>query len=347
MKQTEIISLNDEQLEEKLKEAGKLIREGGLVVFPTETVYGLGADALNEDAVKEIFKAKGRPQDNPLIVHISSMSQLDGLVEEISEKAKDLAERFWPGPLTILFKKSGRIPYETTAGLETVAVRMPDNEIALKLIEYSERPIAAPSANTSGRPSPTKAEHVLEDLAGKVDIVIDGGATGVGLESTVIDVSTEVPVILRPGGITREQILEVMPEAEYDLALKDESLKPKSPGQKYRHYSPKAKLELYIGSKDIITKAISARQEELEKEGLRVGILTVDENMSKYENKNIVSMGSYKKPDDIARNLFDSLRTFDSLDVDVILGESVEETGIGKAIFNRLYKASGGNIVYI
>lgn len=347
MKQTRVMGKSPETLEEELREAGEIIRNGGLVAFPTETVYGLGANALNSEAVKDIFVAKGRPQDNPLIVHISSRDQLEDLVESISPEAELLMEAFWPGPLTILFAKSEAVPFETTAGLTTVAVRMPDHPVALGLIDYSGCSIAAPSANTSGKPSPTKAEHVIEDLDGKVDAIIDGGATGVGLESTVIDLSGEIPMILRPGGVTVEQLLEVLPVVEYDLALKDETLSPKSPGQKYRHYSPKAKLELYCGDEDKVMEAVKSRRSELEAEGQRVGILTVDEHISSYESDFKVSMGRQDNHEEIARNLFDSLRAFDSFDIDVILGEGFEESGIGKAIMNRLHKASGGNVRYL
>lgn len=343
---TKIISTNDVNLENELKEAGKAIREGKLVVFPTETVYGIGANALDGEAVKKIFKAKGRPQDNPLIVHISDMSQLKAVTRETSEKALLLAKEFWPGPLTILFKKSSAVPFETTAGLDTVAVRMPADKTALALISYSDRPIAAPSANTSGKPSPTRASHVIADLFGKVDMIIDGGPCKVGLESTVIDLSSEVPVILRPGSITKEQILKVIPSVEYDKALLDESLAPKSPGQKYRHYSPKAKLEVYLGESEKVVDSIKKRQSELESKGLRVGILTFDENKDIYTGSWIVSLGSRSDLDGIARNLFDALRVFDELNVDVILSEGTAEEGIGKAIFNRIFKASGGNIIY-
>lgn len=347
MKRTRVLGRDSIVTEKEIAEAGDVIRSGGLVVFPTETVYGLGADALNEDAVNEIFKAKGRPQDNPLIVHISDRAQLEELASEISPSAERLMELFWPGSLTILFKKKSSVPDVTTGGLDTVAVRMPNHPLALKLIEYSNRPIAAPSANTSGRPSPTKAEHVLEDLSGKVDIVIDGGATGVGLESTVLDISGDRPMILRPGGVTIEQLLELLPDVEYDLALKDESLSPKSPGQKYRHYSPRARVEVYTGESDQVIEAILKRKRELEVEGFRVGILTVDENSEVYKSENTVSMGRRDDLEEIARNLFDSLRRFDSMEVDFILGEGFAETGIGKAIMNRLFKASGGNIVHL
>lgn len=347
MKRTRVLGKDSIVTEKEIAEAGDVIRSGGLVVFPTETVYGLGADALNEEAVNEIFKAKGRPQDNPLIVHISDRAQLEELASEISPSAERLMELFWPGSLTILFKKKSSVPDVTTGGLDTVAVRMPNHPLALKLIEYSNRPIAAPSANTSGRPSPTKAEHVLEDLSGKVDIVIDGGATGVGLESTVLDISGDRPMILRPGGVTIEQLLELLPDVEYDLALKDESLSPKSPGQKYRHYSPRAKVEVYTGESDQVIEAILKRKRELEVEGFRVGILTVDENSEVYKSENTVSMGRRDDLEEIARNLFDSLRRFDSMEVDFILGEGFAETGIGKAIMNRLFKASGGNIVHL
>ena len=350
MKETSVIKLDKDNIDEATFEIPRdVLKSGGLVAFPTETVYGLGANALDTDAVKNIFKAKGRPSDNPLIVHIWDVSQLDELVLEISESAKLLIDKFWPGPLTLLFKKSEKVPLVTSGGLDTVAIRMPDNKIALKLLESVNIPIAAPSANTSGRPSPTNSEHVLEDLNGKIDIIIDGGVTGVGLESTVLDLTCEIPMILRPGGVTYEDLTRVLGRVEYDPAIETmkENVKPRSPGQKYRHYSPLADMEIFSGNIDLVIKEINKKAEEYTKKGLSVGIIATDETIDKYSSLNTISVGSRKKLETIATNLFHVLREFDKLDVDIILSEGVEETQIGKAIMNRMKKAAGENITYL
>lgn len=350
MKKTSVIKLDKENIDESIFEIPThVLKSGGLVAFPTETVYGLGANAFDECAIKNIFKAKGRPSDNPLIVHIWNVSQLDELVLEISESAKLLIDEFWPGPLTLLFKKSEKVPYVTSGGLDTVAIRMPDNEIALKLLRSVNIPIAAPSANTSGRPSPTNSEHVLEDLDGKVDIVIDGGVTGVGLESTVLDLTCQMPMILRPGGVTQEDLTRVLGEVENDPAIETmkENIKPKSPGQKYRHYSPIADMEIFSGDIDSVVKEINEKSRQYSKKDLKIGIMATDETIDKYSSINKISVGSRKNLETIATNLFHVLREFDKLDVDVILSEGVEESQIGKAIMNRMKKAAGGNITYL
>lgn len=349
-KQTQIIKIDENNIENQLLDLPiKILKDGGLVAFPTETVYGLGANAFDEVAVSSIFKAKGRPSDNPLIVHISDLSQLDKLTEEIPEIAKPLMEKFWPGALTLLFKKSESVPLKTSGGLDTVAVRMPKNKIALALIDASGLPLAAPSANTSGRPSPTRAEHVLEDLSGLIDAVIDGGSTGVGIESTVLDLSEETPMILRPGSVTYEELVPFLPNLKHDPAIEivSDSRKPKSPGQKYRHYSPVAKMEIIMGDIEKMVAKISTLCEDYTKSGLRVGIMASDETLERYNAKNTLSMGSRKNLETISRNLFHLLREFDKLDVDIILAEGVEESGIGKAIMNRMKKAAGENIVYL
>ena len=354
-KQTRVIKINENKLDgEDILEnlfdlPTQVLKDGGLVAFPTETVYGLGADAFNEEAVSNIFLAKGRPSDNPLIVHISHISQLSQLTDHIPERAKALMDAFWPGPLTILFKKNNRVPLKTSGGLDTVAVRMPNNPIALKLISYSGLPLAAPSANTSGRPSPTRADHVLEDLSGSVDIVIDGGSTGVGIESTVLDLSEEIPLILRPGAVTYEELVVFLPNLAYDPALEisDDKTKPKSPGQKYRHYSPKAKMEIVMGDEEKMVEKINALASEYREKGLKLAIMATDETISKYEVTNTISMGSRKKLSTISQNLFHVLREFDRLDIDIILSEGVDEIGIGKAIMNRMKKAAAGKIIYL
>ena len=349
-KDTIIIKIDEQNIKEaSLDYPAEMLKNGGLVVFPTETVYGLGANALDETAVESIFKAKGRPSDNPLIVHISDISQLDELVCEIPENAHILMETFWPGPLTLLFKKTKKVPLKTSGGLDTVAIRMPKNKIALKLIERAQLPIAAPSANTSGRPSPTSADHVLDDLNGKIDILIDGGPTGVGIESTVLDLTSQIPMILRPGGVTYEDLITVLDKVESDPAIETmkEDIKPKSPGQKYRHYSPRASMEIFSGNMDSVIQEINKKTEEYTKKGLIVGIIASDQTIDMYSAEHIISMGSRKKLETIATNLFHVLREFDKLDVDIILSEGVDETQIGKAIMNRMKKAAGGNISYL
>jgi len=286
---TRVVKVDPENIDYNIiKKAAEIINRGGLVVFPTETVYGIGADALNDEAVDKIFKAKGRPQDNPLIVHIADFNQLYDLALEVPEKAELLAERFWPGPLTMILYKKEILSDKITAGLNTAAIRLPVNEIALALIKESNKPIAAPSANTSGRPSPTEASHVIEDLMGKVDMIIDGGSTYIGLESTVVDMTGSVPMILRPGGVTAEDIRSVLGECEYDPAIikSDEAIIPKSPGQKYRHYSPKAKVILYKGKTEKIAGRINEDYDKYTSLGLKTGIMSTAQTEEFYRGKN-------------------------------------------------------------
>ncbi len=347
---TQVIRIDKNNPEtEKIQLAAEVIKRGGVVAFPTETVYGLGANALDEKATQKIFIAKGRPQDNPLIVHISDVSDLDSLVKEVPERAKELMERFWPGPLTLIFKKSEIVPDRITGGLSTVAIRMPNHRIALELIKQSGLPIAAPSANTSGRPSPTNSHHVIEDLYGKIDMIIDGGDTGVGVESTVLDISAEIPTILRPGSITLEDLLEIFPQVDIDPAIENlsEKLKPKSPGQKYRHYSPKAKLTIIQGEVDKISEKLISLASKYEKQGLKVGIMATKQTKNKYIKGNVLEVGDRDNPETIAANLFRVLREFDKIGVDIILAEGIEEKGIGRAIMNRMKKAAGGDVILI
>lgn len=343
--ETEFIEIYDLAGQGKeMDRAADLIKAGELVAFPTETVYGLGADGLSEAAVKKIFKAKGRPQDNPLILHVDSIQMLRKLVVKIPEDAYRCIERFWPGPLTILFKKSEAVPDIITAGLDTVAIRMPSHPVALELIRRSGTPIAAPSANISGRPSPTRASHVAQDMNGRIAMIIDGGETGVGLESTVLDLTEGVPMILRPGGVTLEEISDLLPEAVMDPGLGNKvDFTPKSPGQKYRHYAPKAEMILFSGDSDKVVKAIRDRAQDEEAKGKRVGLLVTEENRDRYAGDNVIVMGSLKDKRTIAHGLFHAIRRMDELDVDIILCESVEEDQIGMAIMNRLLKAAGGN----
>ncbi|HDR7795510.1 TPA: threonylcarbamoyl-AMP synthase [Bacillus luti] len=325
----------------QLQEAARLLRENEAIAFPTETVYGLGANAMNDEAIAKIFEAKGRPSDNPLIVHIGTKSQLDGIVTEIPPVAEKLMEHFWPGPLTIILPRKEGISEKVTAGLNTVGVRMPDHPVALALIEEANVPVAAPSANRSGRPSPTLASHVYEDLNEKIAGIVDGGATGVGVESTVIDCTSEVPTILRPGGITKEQLEAVIGTVSLDPALKDEKEKPKSPGMKYTHYAPKAPLSIVEGSREFIQGLVDKKKEE----GFTVGVLTTEEYQHVYDADVVLSCGVRSNLASVATKLYDVLRTFDASEVDVIFSESFPNEGIGNAIMNRLTKAAGHHII--
>ncbi len=332
-----------------IKEAGKLIRAGELVAFPTETVYGLGADALLAEGSKKIYAAKGRPSDNPLIVHIADVSSLEKITQDIPREAELLAEAFWPGPLTMIFRKSDVVPYETTGGMDTVAVRMPEDPVALALIREGGGYIAAPSANTSGRPSPTLAEHVYEDLKGQIPLILDGGAVGIGLESTIVDLSADVPMILRPGYITKEMLETVIGEVRVDpgLIAADSDLRPKAPGMKYKHYAPKAQMILVSGQ----TETVAARINEMVKadmlKGKKAGIIGSDETIMQYEGAVVKSIGSRRDEDAIARHLYRILREFDELDVDIIYSECFATPRIGQAIMNRLLKAAGHHIIEV
>lgn len=347
---TKMLRLDEENInKEIIASAAKVIKDGGLVSFPTETVYGLGANGLDEQAIAKIFKAKGRPQDNPLILHISSVEELDELVSEISDEAKVCIDKFWPGPLTMIFKRSGIIPDGITAGLDTVAIRMPSNKIALELIRQAQRPIAAPSANTSGKPSPTAADHVFTDLDGKLEMIIDGGRTGIGLESTVLDLTEEVPTILRPGGITHEDLVRVLGKVEIDKSITNfnEKIIPKSPGQKYKHYAPNSEMIIFEGEMENVISNIKKICEENIALGKKVGIMCTDETENNYNKGLVYSMGSRKNGETIAHNLFYILRDMDKENVDIILAESTSFSEIGLAIMNRMIKAAAGKIVNV
>lgn len=336
---TKLIEFNSNR--ENINLIKETIQSGELIAFPTETVYGLGADGLNEEAVKKIFQVKGRPQDNPLILHIENMEMLKELVEGDLSKAKDLIDKFWPGPLTLVLKKSKIVPEIITAGLDTVAIRMPNNEIALEIIKISNRPIAAPSANISGRPSPTDAKTCMEDLEGKIPLIIDGGNTLVGLESTVLDITGEIPTILRPGAITLEDIQEILPNVVVDKGILKSGEKPKSPGQKYKHYAPKAEAYLISGSSDVEkeSKIYEFLKKNKEK---KVSLMVTSELYNKIDNLNleIIDLGSRENLEKIASEIFRSLRTLDKNCVDVILCEEITKEGIGLAIMNRLEKST-------
>lgn len=327
-----------------IKKAGEILLEGGLVAFPTETVYGLGANALLDESVENIFKAKGRPQDNPLIVHIWNKEQAFSLTQDISSSAKALMEAFWPGPLTLILKDKKKVSSKVTTGLSSLALRMPNNEVALALLKEANVPVAAPSANLSGRPSPTCALHVLEDLEGKVECILDGGACSIGLESTVIDATSNIPVVLRPGAITPWQIKEVAGEVWLDPSLenpKEEKIRPLSPGMKYRHYAPKAPLILLEGSQEKIKQeALKLVQASL-REGKRVGIFCREENRQFYPKEaRVVAIGKENELEIIAESLYKVLRIMDESKVDIIFAEGVEAKGLGLAVANRLKKAS-------
>ena len=332
-----------------LNKCGEIIKSGGTVAFPTETVYGLGANALDPQAIKKIFEAKGRPSDNPLIVHVASIYDIEPLVLDVPELAKRTMELFWPGPLTILFKKSPLVPYEITAGLATVAIRIPSHPIARGLIAAAGVPVAAPSANLSGKPSPTISAHVVEDLMGKVDAIIAGGNCEVGLESTVLDLTGELPMILRPGGISREKLERALniQVAEDPALSKDniDGIAPRSPGMKYTHYSPKADVVIIQGEKDSVVDKINQLNQDYISEGKKVGIICTDESYSLYKAEIVKAMGSSDDLDAIASNLFKILRDFDDTDVDIILTEAVSEVEVGRAIMNRLLKASGYRVI--
>lgn len=330
-----------------IKEAANIIKSNGIVAFPTETVYGLGANALDSEAVSKIFEAKGRPQDNPLIVHVAN-KDISGLVLKVPEVAKELMNKFWPGPLTLILEKNNIIPDETSAGLSTIGIRMPNNEIALKLIELANSPIAAPSANISGRPSPTEVERCIEDLSGKVDYILGGSRSEVGVESTIVDCTINPPLILRPGGITLEMLREVHSGIDIDEAIKgkpSKDLKPKAPGMKYRHYAPKAKVKIIRGNKEKTIDKIKEIVDNYIEKNKNVAVLCVEENKNEFSNGKVISLGSEFILEDIARNLFETLRTCDDLGVDIIICEAFEEKGVGVAIMNRLSKAAGFDII--
>lgn len=333
----------------KIQEAAEIIRDGGLVAFPTETVYGLGADAFSPEASKRIYAAKGRPSDNPLIVHIAEFDELVQIASEVPPEAKKLSDAFWPGPLTMIVRKNDKVPYETTGGLDTVAVRMPSHPVAAALIRESGRLIAAPSANTSGRPSPTLAEHVAEDLSGKIPMILDGGEVGIGIESTIIDLTEEVPMILRPGYITKEQLEAVIGEVKTDpgIIAADSAQRPKAPGMKYRHYAPKASLTVVEGSREAVIEKINTLTEQMQAEGKKVGVIATDETGSFYRGDMVVSAGARADEAAIARHLYRILRDFDAAEADVIYSESFEAPGIGQAVMNRLLKAAGHQVIRV
>ena len=345
--QTIIRKVDENCIDEMImKEAGELLKAGALVAFPTETVYGLGANALDEKAAAKIYAAKGRPSDNPLIIHIADMKDLELITEEVPEAAIKLADKFWPGPLTMVLKKSAAVPYGTTGGLDTVAVRMPSHPIALEMIRHGGGYIAAPSANTSGRPSPTLASHVADDMDGIIPLILDGGAVGIGIESTIVDLTDGLPTILRPGFITKEMLEEVVGEVLVDKGLSaDATVAPKAPGMKYRHYAPKAELIIVEGAKEAVVDKINAMAKENEFKGIATGVIGTEETVALYETGIIKCIGSRNDELSISSHLYGILREFDESEAKIIYSESFEDGAMGSAIMNRLLKAAGHKII--
>lgn len=337
---TDVLSIDPRKPErEKIQIAADVIRRGGTVAFPTETVYGLGADALRMDAVRKIFEAKRRPPDNPIIVHVAGKEDVHQLAE-VPEIAEKLIQKFWPGPLTLVMRKKERVPSITTGGLDTVAIRMPDHNVALSLIKESGTPIAAPSANLAGRCSPTTAEHVREDLWGRIDLILDGGPTRIGVESTVLNLVSEQPTILRPGGISAEKLREILDVGIHPAAIAEKEFRgiPRSPGMKYRHYAPHAELLVVEGGEEKVKQLA----EKFKREGKKVGILAMGRG---YTGFITATPGRREDKKMVAKNLFGKLRELDKANVDIILAESMDMNGLGLAIMNRLRKASGYRIV--
>ena len=345
--ETVVVTLTGNDTACQIAAAGQILKQGGLVAFPTETVYGLGADALNPQASRRIYEAKGRPSDNPLIVHISNMEDLGKITAKVPEQAEKLAAEFWPGPLTMIFEKSPLVPLETTGGLQTVAVRMPDHPIALGLIQAGGGFVAAPSANTSGRPSPTTAEHVAQDMEGRIPMILDGGPVGIGIESTIVDVSGDMPMILRPGYITKEMVQEAIGPVALDpgLTAENEAVRPKAPGMKYKHYAPKGQLILVDGEREAVQAEIIRLSKEAAAKGQNVGVIGTDETWGSYPYGIVKSIGTREDEETIARHLYGVLREFDEQDVEIIYSESFSAPGIGQAIMNRLLKAAGHHVL--
>lgn len=362
---TRIIVIDEENIDkELLEEAGQIIKSGGLVAFPTETVYGLGGDALNPQSSKKIYAAKGRPSDNPLIVHIADFDDINLIVDSVTDNAKKLADKFWPGPLTMILNKSDKVPYETTGGLDTVAIRMPVHKTAAEFIRAAGGYVAAPSANISGRPSPTSAKYVIQDMNGRIDMIIDGGDAGIGLESTIVDLSGDVPMLLRPGYITVEQLRDVLGKVEVDKTILDGDCKdrPKAPGMKYRHYAPKGDLTIveavktdnttdenlsFADSQERVVERIRQLTVKASAEGKKVGVIATDETEHLYSADSVKSIGSRGDEAMIAHRLYTILREFDDENIEVIYSESFDRGGMGQAIMNRLLKAAGHQIIKV
>ena len=352
MKKTLVLTVDAQNPEmDKIRKAVGFIKRGGLVAFPTETVYGLGADALNAAAIRSLFEAKRRPLDNPPIVHVYDVKDVYRLAKTVPVKAESLMRNFWPGPLTLIFERSPLVPSVTVAGLNTIAVRMPRHDVALALIRESGCPIAAPSANLAGKPSPTLAKHVLEDLDGRIDAVLDAGPTHIGVESTVLDLTVDPPQILRPGGTSFEALLKLLGQVELNpVATANKILtveKARSPGMKHKHYAPKAEVVVVEGDVEAVVDRVNELVERYKADGKRVGVLATNETVQSYSADAVKSLGSRLVLADVARNLFRLLREFDAENVDVIIAEGVSTEDLGLAIMNRLRKAAGYNIVKV
>jgi len=352
MKRTIVIKVNARRPEiNKIRVAADLIRKGGIVAFPTETVYGLGADALNPKAVMKVFKAKKRPPDNPIIVHIANKKDVHRLARDVPETAEKLMARFWPGPLTLILKRSKLVPDITVVGLDTIAIRMPSNKVALALISESMTPISAPSANLAGKPSPTTAEHVINDLAGRIDAILDAGPTKIGVESTVIDMTVPIPQILRPGGTPYEKLKSVLGQVElHPIAVANRRVRvtrARSPGMKHKHYAPDAEMVVVEGEFNKVVGRIQELANLHMAEGKKVGILATDESLPKYSADIVKSLGSRENLTIIAKNLFKLLREFDKEKVDIIVAEGVAPQGLGLAVMNRLRRAANFNIIKV
>ena len=341
---TTILTIDDTQ-NKLLEPAANLLQLGGLVAFPTETVYGLGAVYTDESALLKVFAVKGRPADNPLILHIWRYEQLSELVSAVDPRAERLMANFWPGPLTLIFPKRPNVSSVVTAGLDTVAIRMPSHPIAKELLRLTNIAVAAPSANLSGRPSPTKGSHVIEDLAGKINLIIDAGSCSAGLESTVLSLAGPVPMILRPGSVTPEMLESILKEQVYLVELGDVN-RPQAPGMKYRHYAPKAPVTLVEGDNNLVVAEIN-RLLSQKSGGQKAVVLGTTENIAKYCNEWVLDLGSRNDTAVIAERLYDLLRFCDKLLVDQIYIEGIPAQGIGIAIVNRLRKAAGGNVIHV
>ena len=347
---TKVVFVDEQHIDvDVIKEAGELIRQGELVGFPTETVYGLGGDALKPDSSRKIYAAKERPSDNPLIIHIAKWEDLDTICEDVPDAAKRLADVFWPGPLTMILKKRPIVPLETTGGLQTVAVRMPSHPVALAFIEAAGGYVAAPSANVSGRPSPTLAKYVKEDMDGKIPLILDGGQVGIGVESTIVDLTEKVPMILRPGFVTKEMLEQVLGEVKEDATLMEahKDVAPKAPGMKYRHYAPKGNLVIVSGDEEAVISYINKACQTAEAKGKKTGVICTKENAECYEARNVKIIGSKTEESTIAHGLYQCLRECDDEDLEVIFTESFPTKGIGQAIMNRLLKAAGHQIIQV
>jgi L-threonylcarbamoyladenylate synthase len=350
MKQTLLLKVNPEKPETgKMQAAANIINKGGLVAFPTETVYGLGADALNPTAVAALFKAKKRPLDNPPIVHVENVKTVYTLAKHVPPKAEQAMKLFWPGPLTLIFKRSPAVPEVTVAGLDTIAVRMPNHKVALALIKESHCPIAAPSANLAGKPSPTTAEHVWDDLNGRIDAILDAGPTSVGVESTVLDMSVNTPMVLRPGGTPTEALRKALGDVRLHPFVAAEKEGPvektRSPGMKHKHYAPNAQVIVVEGAIPAVVAKVKELSDSYRLKGVKVGVLATDETLAAYGADVARSLGSRFNLAVVAQNLFRLLRELDAEGVDVIIAEGVPTEGLGLAVMNRLRKASGYNIV--